>query len=158
MSTSIIAFLLLTKFRTVSVVNCVLHLIVGLLQGVTFSQLAVEYKWMVQEAGSRGRWALFITLRVPFNQSTKRRCEYCGSPESAVKHALQYMTELVTTSPSPDGGQDQLTIEPILKLPTVMGLTHLSNQCVQVFLVESIIGEYVSTVSDIKCYYYIVIV
>ena len=51
MSTSIIAFLLLSKFRTVSVVNRVLHLIVGLLQGVTFSQLAVEYKWMVREGG-----------------------------------------------------------------------------------------------------------
>ena len=48
MSTSL---LLLSKFR-------MLHLIVGLLQGVTFSQLAVEYEWMVQEAGSRGRWAL----------------------------------------------------------------------------------------------------
>lgn len=71
-----------------------------------------------------------------------RRCEYCGSPESAVKHALSYMKELVTTSPSPDGQQDQLRIQPILKLPTVIGLTHLSNQCVQVFLVESIIGEY----------------
>ena len=47
MSPRIIAFLLLSKFRTVSVVHCVLHLIVGLLQGVTFSQLAVEYKWMV---------------------------------------------------------------------------------------------------------------
>ena len=65
MSTSIIAFLLLTKFRTVSVVNCVLHLIVGLLiQGVTSAQLAVEYKWMVQEAGSRGRWALFVILKL----------------------------------------------------------------------------------------------
>ena len=62
MSTSIIAFLLLSKFRTVSVVNRVLHLIVGLLQGVTFSQLAVEYKWMVREAGSRGRWALILIL------------------------------------------------------------------------------------------------
>ena len=60
MSTSIVAFLLLSKFRTVSVVHCVLHLIVGLLQGVTFSQLVVEYKWMVQEAGSRGRWALIV--------------------------------------------------------------------------------------------------
>ena len=58
-----------------------------------------------------------------------------------MKHALRYMTQLVTISPSPDGGQDQLRIEPILKLPTVMGLTHLSNQCVQVFLLESIIGE-----------------
>ena len=71
-----------------------------------------------------------------------RWCEYCGSPESAVKHTLHYMTQLVTTSSSPDGQQDQLRIEPILKLPTVMGLTHLSNQCVQVFLLESIIGEY----------------
>ena len=70
-----------------------------------------------------------------------RRCEYCGSPESAVKHALHYMTELVTTSTSPDGRQDQLRIEPILKLPMVMGLSHLSNQCVQVFLMESIFGE-----------------
>ena len=61
-----------------------------------------------------------------------------------MKHALHYMTQLITISPSPDGRQDQLrTIEPILKLPTVMGLTHLSNQCVQVFLLESIIGEYV---------------
>ena len=58
-----------------------------------------------------------------------------------MKHALHYMTELVTISSSPDGRQEQLRIEPILKLPTVMGLTHLSNQCVQVFLVESIIGE-----------------
>ena len=60
-----------------------------------------------------------------------------------MKHALRYMTELVIVTPSSDGGQDQLRIEPILKLPTVMGLTHLSNQCVQVFLVESVIGEYV---------------
>ena len=54
MSTSIIAFLLLSKVRTLSVVHCVLHLIVGLLQGVTFSQLAVEYKWMVQETEEGG--------------------------------------------------------------------------------------------------------
>ena len=50
-------YLLLSKFRTVSVVNCVLYLIVGFLKGLTFSQLAVEYKWMVQEAGSKIRWA-----------------------------------------------------------------------------------------------------
>ena len=32
----------------------------------------------------------------------KRRCEYFGgSPESAVKHALHYMTQSVTTSSSP---------------------------------------------------------
>lgn len=109
MSTSIIAFLLLTKFRT----------------GVTSAQLAVEYKWMVQEAGSRGR-----------------RCEYCGSPESAVKHALHYMTDLVVTSSS-DGQQ---RIEPILKLPTVIGLTHLSNQCIQVFLVESVVACSVNSI------------
>ena len=36
----------------------------GLLQGVTFSQLAVEYKWMVEEAGSRGRWALFVISKL----------------------------------------------------------------------------------------------
>lgn len=76
-----------------------------------------------------------------------------------MRHALDYITQLVvTTSPSPGGQQDQLRIEPILKLPTVIGLTHLSNQCIQVFLVESIIGEYVETVSDVKCYYYTVTV
>ena len=69
-----------------------------------------------------------------------RRCEYCGAAESAVTHALYYMTELVTSSPSQDGEQ---RIEPILKLPTVMGLTHLSNQTMQVFPVESIISEYI---------------
>ena len=58
-----------------------------------------------------------------------------------MKHALNYMTQLVNVTSSPDDGQ---RIIPILKLPTVMGLTHLSNQCIQVFLVESIIGEYVS--------------
>ena len=57
-----------------------------------------------------------------------------------MKHALHYMTDLVVTSPSSDGQQ---RIEPILKLPTVIGLTHLSNQCIQVFLVESVVGEYV---------------
>ena len=61
-----------------------------------------------------------------------------------MKHALNYMTALVNISLSPD---DEQRIVPILKLPTVIGLTHLSNQCIQVFLVESIIGEYVSTVS-----------
>ena len=57
-----------------------------------------------------------------------------------MKHALDYMTELVNITSSPDDGQ---RIVPILKLSTVMGLTHLSNQCIQVFLMESIIGEYV---------------
>ena len=57
-----------------------------------------------------------------------------------MKHTLDYMTELVNITSSPDDGQ---RIVPILKLPTVMGLTHLSNQCIQVFLVESIISEYV---------------
>ena len=55
-----------------------------------------------------------------------------------MKHALDYMTELVNITSSPDDGQ---RIVPILKLSTVMGLTHLSNQCIQVFLMESIIGE-----------------
>ena len=57
-----------------------------------------------------------------------------------MKHTLDYMTELVNITSSPDDGQ---IIVPILKLPTIMGLTNLSNQCMQVFLVESIIGEYV---------------
>jgi len=63
MSTSIVAFLLLTKFRRVSVLKYALHLIVGLLQGVTMSQLVLAYKWMVQEAGSRGRWELVYVYK-----------------------------------------------------------------------------------------------
>ncbi|XP_065919777.1 glycerol-3-phosphate acyltransferase 1, mitochondrial-like isoform X2 [Dysidea avara] len=110
MSTSMVSFLLLTKFRS----------------GVTLSQLVAGYQWMIQEAGSRGR-----------------RAEYCGSTEAAVRHALQYMRDLVVTSRDQ---QQELTIVPVLKLPTVMGLTQLSNQSIHVFLMESIIACSVNSI------------
>ena len=89
----------------------------------------------------RGNWeqrkvGIICNMRKLDQKQFKRRCEYCGSAELAVKHALNYMTALVNISLSPD---DEQRIVPILKLPTVIGLTHLSNQCIQV----SIIGEYV---------------
>ena len=140
MSTSIVAFLLLTKFRAVSaVVNCVTF-DCGI---VTGSDIITAGSWV--QVDGRGSWkqrkvGINCNMRKLYQKHFKRRCEYCGSAESAVKHALNYMTELVNISLSPD---DEQRIVPILKLPTVIGLTHLSNQCIQVFLVESIIGEYV---------------
>ena len=59
MSTSIIAFLLLSKFRTLSVVNCVLHLIVGLLQGVTtgsWEQRKVDIDFNIMKALCTTQW------------------------------------------------------------------------------------------------------
>lgn len=50
------------------------------------------------------------------------------------------MRDLVVTSQ--DQEKQELIIVPILKLPTVMGLTQLSNQSIHVFLMESIIGGY----------------